>query len=86
MTAGAPTDAKRTTILIVEDDPGTANLLGDIFKDAGYGTIRAHTGHEAQAHVRGQTDTMPDLVLLDLILPDMDGLVLCATIRSYLAR
>jgi CheY-like chemotaxis protein len=57
-------------VLIVEDDPSIADVLEDVLHENGYGVTVAHTGVEALSALRiGHTD----LVLLDLMLPDMNG-------------
>jgi DNA-binding response OmpR family regulator len=71
--------ARRATILVVEDDPPTARALADALDMAGYRVWHAIDGADA----RGQLErARPDMILLDLILPDIDGLVLCYTLRS----
>jgi DNA-binding response OmpR family regulator len=72
----------RPTVLIVEDDPATAMMLVDVLTDTGYRATRVATGGEALAHLRREA-APPDLIVLDLRLPDTDGLVLCATIRAH---
>ena len=57
-------------ILVVEDEPSLAQLLSRILRTAGYSVTVAATGTAALRSV-GVTD--PDLILLDLILPDMRG-------------
>jgi two-component system phosphate regulon response regulator PhoB len=57
-------------ILIVDDEPDLAGLLAYNLGRAGFSTTLAHTGAEALERAR---TTPPDLVLLDLMLPDMDG-------------
>jgi len=69
----------RASILVVEDDPTVARMLLDALQDADYRVWHAADGQEARAHLE-QTD--PDLVLLDLMLPDIDGLVLCSLLKS----
>ena len=71
--------ARGSTILVVEDDPATAMTMTDLLETNGHRVIRATTGAEAKAQLQGET---PDLILLDLMLPDADGLVLCADIKS----
>ena len=62
------------TILLVEDEPKLAALLGDYLKAAGF-TCEWHAdGEQALAALRA---TPPDLVLLDLMLPGLDGLEVC---------
>jgi DNA-binding response OmpR family regulator len=70
------------TILVVEDDPSTTLLLRDVLEGAGHRVVHASTGAEAEALLEPGSGTVPDLIILDLILPDVDGLVLCASIRS----
>jgi len=62
---------KKAKILIVDDDQGVQNLLLKFFKKKGYTDIRdAATGKEAILKVQ---EDIPNVVLLDLKLPDMDG-------------
>jgi DNA-binding response OmpR family regulator len=68
-------------ILVVEDEPETALLLRDLLTESGYEVVHAPTAAAAEAALRSG-DTPPDLIVLDLMLPDMDGLVLCAKIRA----
>ena len=65
-------------ILIVEDEPDIQELLRAYLEDAGYGTAAAGDGVEAMALF----GTQPfDLVLLDLMLPKIDGFGVCELIR-----
>lgn len=66
-------------ILIVEDDERIANMLrrGLIFE--GYEADVAHTGTDGLAKAR---ERMPELVILDLMLPEMDGMEVCKRLRS----
>src|SRR6267378_6225842 len=69
----------RASILVVEDDPAVARALVDALEFTDYRVWHAVDGHDAQ----GQLDrAQPDLVLLDLMLPDIDGLVLCSRLKS----
>jgi DNA-binding response OmpR family regulator len=69
----------RASILVVEDDPSVARVLVDALEMANYRVWHAVDGHDA----RGQLErARPDLILLDLLLPDIDGLVLCSTLRT----
>jgi PleD family two-component response regulator len=58
------------TLLIVEDDPDTSQMLRVYFESQGYKVMQAHTGKEA---LETCTQTLPDLILLDVRLPDMNG-------------
>jgi two-component system phosphate regulon response regulator PhoB len=66
-------------ILIVDDEPDLAGLLAYNLGRAGFTTTQVHTGQEAQAQVRM---ALPDLLLLDLMLPDMDGAELYRQLRA----
>jgi DNA-binding response OmpR family regulator len=69
----------RASVLVVEADPATARSLVDALEASGYRVWHAADGQEARSHFQR---VLPDLVLLDLILPDMDGLVLCCLLKS----
>ena len=71
--------AGRATILVVEDDPAVARTLVDALDLAGYRVWHAIDGADARSQLERAS---PDLVLLDLILPDIDGLVLCYTLKA----
>jgi len=71
--------SSRASILVVEDDAATARVLVDALEEADYRVWLAISGRDA----RGQLErARPQLILLDLILPDMDGLVLCSVLKS----
>ena len=59
------------TILVVDDEPKITRLVADYLQDAGYGVRLAHDGKTALAAARSDK---PDMVVLDLGLPQMDGL------------
>lgn len=65
-------------ILIVDDEPTITSALNYYFVQAGYKTILAHTGHEALEKIA----LNPDLVVLDIMLPDIDGYQICRHIRE----
>ncbi len=73
--------ASHTRILVVEDDDAVAQTLLEVLAGAGYEVRLARTGAEAETIAEMQR---PDLVILDLILPDVDGLVLCANLKARL--
>jgi adenylate cyclase len=72
------TDSKRT-ILVADDDPKSVKLLADRLAFEGYSVVTA--GNGAVAVTRVATDR-PDLVLLDVIMPDMTGYDVCRTLRA----
>ena len=65
-------------ILIVEDDPDIAQLLSMHIAEAGYQLERADSGERAMEIAES---TPPDLVVLDLMLPGIDGLEVCKRLR-----
>ena len=67
------------TILLVEDNPDTARALSRALESSGYKVTAVETGSDAKAileHLR------PDLILLDLMLPDTDGLILTTALKQ----
>ena len=68
-----------TKILIVENEPGIYTFLKEGLIDEGYDTLVATDGSEA---LRAFVDWKPDLVLLDWMLPTMDGIEVCRRIRE----
>jgi CheY-like chemotaxis protein len=66
-------------LLVVEDDPDTSALLDMYFAGLDYQVALAQRGDEALAATRR---LLPDLVLLDIGLPDMDGFAVCAALRA----
>lgn len=67
-------------VLVVEDDEDTAEVVCTLLQDAGYETISVETGEDA---LSGITHFEPDLVLLDIHLPDMNGLEVLRTVRAH---
>ncbi len=67
-------------ILIVEDEPNTAEMLASYFQIQGYEVSTCGWGKEALAFVQ---HTLPDLVILDIRLPDIDGYEVCRQLRSH---
>ena len=59
-------------ILIVEDDLDVARLLGEVLESEGYDTAIAANGREALDHLQ-KNNHRPDLILLDMMMPVMDG-------------
>jgi DNA-binding response OmpR family regulator len=73
----APT--ARQTILMVDDDPSVSGLISEILEGEGYAVETVGTGAEAEAAIER---LQPDLVILDIMLPDADGLMLCARLLA----
>jgi DNA-binding response OmpR family regulator len=68
----------RPTILVVDDEPDTLELIEFNLKPAGYHVVTAANGVEALRQAR---TAPPSLIVLDLMLPEMDGLEVCKTLR-----
>ena len=68
------------TVLIVEDEQKLADLLRDYLSRSGFETMCLGNGSDVVPRVREQ---MPDLILLDLMLPGRDGLEICKEIRTF---
>ncbi|MFC5704129.1 response regulator transcription factor [Cohnella faecalis] len=69
------------SILIVDDEVDILNMLRDYFELTGYRVMTAAGGREA---VR-QAEKQPDLILLDIHMPDFDGLQVCGQIRHFVS-
>jgi two-component system response regulator MtrA len=65
--------------MLVEDDPAIAQTLADALGSSNYRIWHAENGADARALLE---QTRPDLIILDLMLPDVDGLVLCSGLKS----
>ena len=74
--------AKKTTILAVDDEPRMLRFLALTLEAKGFAALTTTDGRHALELVRSQR---PDLVLLDLMMPHMDGFALCQAIRQYSA-
>ena len=66
-------------ILVVDDDRDIADIIGYTLSKDGHRAVLAHTGEEALALVER---SLPDLVLLDVMLPDISGLDVCRRLRE----
>lgn len=69
-----------TEILIVEDEPDLASLIADYAHASGYQSTVICDGKTALAKVRQK---LPDLIVLDLMLPGLDGISVCRSIRTF---
>ena len=73
---------KRFRILVVDDEVRIVNFLGSKLKASGYEVLTAANGLEGLEQVQAQE---PDLVVLDLLMPKMDGLEMLKQLRSFSA-
>jgi two-component system response regulator BaeR len=67
-------------ILIVEDEGDLSSVMADYVTAAGYAAQVIADGREALASVQR---VMPDLIVLDIMLPNLDGLALCKAVREF---
>jgi len=67
------------TVLVVEDEPGIADFIRRGLSYKGYSVKVAHSGEEALELAQ---ERLPDLVILDLMLPGMDGVEVCRRLRA----
>ncbi len=68
-----------TVILVVDDVVHNVHVVGSILGDAGYQVVPATNGEQA---LRFATNPAPDLVLLDVMMPEMDGFEVCRRLKS----
>ncbi|OJG05297.1 DNA-binding response regulator MtrA [Pseudonocardia autotrophica] len=69
----------KSRVLVVDDDPALAEMLTIVLRGEGFETAVVSDGTRALPAVR---DTQPDVVLLDLMLPGMNGIDVCRAIRA----
>lgn len=72
--------SKEQRILIVDDDETTLDLLSMQLQSEGYQVETASSGAEALEFIKRR---VPDLILLDLLMPDIDGLEVCRAVRAF---
>jgi len=69
----------KPTVLIIEDEPGMADILADNLREEGYGVLVARDGPSG---LRTWRDAQPELVVLDVMLPHLSGYDLCREMRA----
>lgn len=74
--------AKKTTILTADDDPQLLRLISRNLEFEGYEVYTASDGKQALEEIESRS---PDLVLLDVMMPKMDGLTVCQRVREFSA-
>lgn len=73
------TSTYRPTVLVVDDTPDNLSLISELLKDS-YRIKIANNGQRAIAIA--QSDNQPDLILLDIMMPEMDGYEVCSVLKS----
>ncbi|MFC5447560.1 response regulator transcription factor [Paenibacillus aestuarii] len=66
-------------VLVIEDDAVIGDMVSMYLGEEGFHVVRYETGH---AGLEAMSEFQPDIILLDLMLPDIDGLALCGQIRE----
>ncbi|MCT1437340.1 response regulator transcription factor [Brachybacterium paraconglomeratum] len=79
MTAASEEYDYEARLLVVDDEPNIRDLLATSLRFAGFEVFTASTGNEA---IREATEHQPDLVVLDVMLPDMDGFTVTRRLRD----
>ena len=74
-----PKNCEKSRILIVDDDEDILQATSDFLEDRGYKIYQAGTGKEA---LKRTHESKPDLILLDVMMPKMDGFWLCRVMKS----
>ena len=74
------TERERPLVLVVDDEPQILRVMRTVLPPRGYDVNVASNGEEALEQVR---KTPPDLIVLDLVLPDMSGLEVCRQVREF---
>jgi CheY-like chemotaxis protein len=67
------------TIMLVDDDPQLRHVVSMFFELEGYSVLQAKDGREA---IQMLSEYLPDLILLDLIMPNVSGAAVCRHVRS----
>src|SRR6266487_1913234 len=73
---------KKTTVLTADDDPHLLRLVMRNLELEGYEVLTASDGQQALEQIKAHT---PDLVLLDVMMPKMDGFTVCQQVRAFSA-
>src|SRR5262245_53684735 len=70
--------AMKTTILVVDDEADALELISYNLKQVGYNVVTSTTGADALSKAK---TLLPSLILLDVMLPEVDGFDICKTLR-----
>ena len=70
----------KTKILVIDDDTAVTDLLSVLLSSQGFDVAATNSSSDGLSHVR---DNEPDLIILDLMMPESDGWEVCRSVRSY---
>ena len=76
--------SEKYKIMIIDDEPVNIKVLSAQLSRAGYEIISFHDGREALNHLKNQQ--IPDLILLDIMMPNMNGFEVCTAIRQEFSQ
>lgn len=79
MRQARPMSLNRSKILLVDDEPSIVKMVGRRLEVEGYEVVVAMDGQEALLKIR---DQKPDLIILDLMLPKVNGYEICTTLKN----
>ncbi len=79
MAEGDSTATRKQTILLVDDDKFFRTLVSETLEENGYAVATASSGEEA---VRQALTLQPDVIILDVVMPGMDGFVTCQALSD----
>ncbi len=74
-----PQHTQQATVLVIDDNPANLNLLVDVLTSRNYAVLEASNGADALKIARTQS---PDIVLLDVSMPEMDGFEVCKQLKA----
>jgi len=73
---------QKALVLVVDDNPQNLQFLGKLLSDSGYEVGMGQSGHQALTFVKKNE---PDLILLDIMMPEMDGYEVCRQLKADFA-
>lgn len=76
---GATTDMTKHRVMVVDDEVGALTLIGIMLERGGFEVMKAHDAYDALNQLQHK---IPDLLILDVMMPGMDGIELCRHIRA----
>ncbi len=76
-------DEHDATIMVIDDDVESARLLECALLPSNFNVVKAYTGRDALALLE---EVLPDLILLDIIMPDLDGFEICRRVKEKVGR